>query len=91
MIGGATQTRDKLLWRVRQPADVCANRKAAPLRLGQGQPEVWVTYPEQEAQAREMLYHLQHVQQRRWMCVCGELVEGGFEQCWNCQALMPAG
>ena len=52
-------------------------------------PEVWFTHPEQEAQARELLYHLQHAPQRRWNCVCGELVEGGFEQCWNCQALMP--
>ena len=52
-------------------------------------PEVWITYPEQEARAREVLHNLQHVPQRHWMCVCGELVEGGFEQCWNCQALMP--
>lgn len=52
-------------------------------------PEVWFTHPEQEARAREMLHALQHVPQRRWLCRCGELVEGGFEQCWNCQALMP--
>ncbi len=52
-------------------------------------PEVWYQHPEQEAQARELLHHLQHVPQRRWLCVCGELVEGGFEQCWNCSALMP--
>jgi len=52
-------------------------------------PEVWVTDPEQEARARDILYQLQHVPQRRWMCGCGELVEGGFEQCWNCQAMMP--
>ena len=53
-------------------------------------PEVWVTHPEQETRARALLHDLQHVPQRRWTCVCGELVEGGFEQCWNCQALMPA-
>ncbi len=52
-------------------------------------PEVWVTHPQQEARARQLLHDLQHVPQRRWMCSCGELVEGGFEQCWNCQALMP--
>ena len=52
-------------------------------------PEVWFRHPEQETQARELLHHLQHVPQRRWVCVCGELVEGGFEQCWNCSALMP--
>ena len=53
-------------------------------------PEVWFKHPEQEAQAHELLYHLQHVPQRRWLCACGELVEGGFEQCWNCAAPMPA-
>ncbi len=52
-------------------------------------PEVWLTHDQQESRARELLFHLQHVPQRRWHCACGELVEGGFEQCWNCQALMP--
>ena len=52
-------------------------------------PEVWLTHDQQESRARELLFHLQHVPQRRWSCVCGELVEGGFEQCWSCQALMP--
>jgi hypothetical protein len=32
---------------------------------------------------------LQHMPQQRWFCTCGELVEGGFQQCWNCSALMP--
>ncbi len=52
-------------------------------------PEVWITHPQQEPRARELLHDLQHVPQHRWLCRCGELVEGGFEQCWNCQALMP--
>ena len=52
-------------------------------------PEVWITHPAQEPRARELLYHLQHVPQHRWHCRCGELVEGGFEQCWNCGSLMP--
>jgi len=52
-------------------------------------PEVWITDAQQETPARALLHALQHVPQRRWMCRCGELVEGGFEQCWNCQALMP--
>lgn len=49
-------------------------------------PEVWIRHPEQEARARQLLHDLQHVPQRRWRCSCGELVEGGFEQCWNCGA-----
>ncbi|MDO9165987.1 MAG: DUF2007 domain-containing protein [Rhodoferax sp.] len=52
-------------------------------------PEVWIHHPAQEARARELLHHLQHVPQHRWLCTCGELVEGGFEQCWSCAAWMP--
>lgn len=52
-------------------------------------PEVWVTHDEQEARAREMLDDLTHLPQRRWVCACGETVEGGFEQCWNCERPMP--
>ncbi len=52
-------------------------------------PEVWLMHDEQEAIARELLRDLEHVPQRRWTCACGELVEGGFEQCWSCGGLMP--
>jgi hypothetical protein len=52
-------------------------------------PEVWLMHEEQEAAARALLRDLQRVPQRRWQCGCGELVEGGFEQCWNCGAWMP--
>ena len=53
-------------------------------------PEVWVTHDEQEAAARALLHQLQTLPQRRWRCACGELVEGGFESCWNCGRAMPA-
>ena len=53
-------------------------------------PEIWLSHPEQEAIARTLLRDLSRVPQRRWMCECGELVEGGFEQCWNCGRWMPA-
>lgn len=52
-------------------------------------PEVWIQDAAQEMRARKLLYDLQHVPQHRWRCVCGELVEGGFEQCWACGAWMP--
>jgi hypothetical protein len=52
-------------------------------------PEVWIHRPAQAEQARDILHDLQHVPQQRWQCLCGELVEGGFEQCWNCGRLMP--
>ncbi|HZY15794.1 MAG TPA: DUF2007 domain-containing protein [Ramlibacter sp.] len=52
-------------------------------------PEVWIRDDEQEARARQLLHDLQTLPQRRWNCVCGELVEGGFESCWNCGRAMP--
>lgn len=52
-------------------------------------PEVWIKHPEQERRARQVLFDFQHVRQRRWTCVCGEIVEGGFEACWNCATPMP--
>jgi hypothetical protein len=53
-------------------------------------PEIWITHDEQEAEARRLLKELQSLPQRRWRCACGELVEGGFESCWNCGLAMPA-
>jgi hypothetical protein len=53
-------------------------------------PEVWITDDSQEKEARELLHALQNVPQRRWVCACGELVEGGFEACWSCGRPMPA-
>jgi hypothetical protein len=52
-------------------------------------PEVWVTHDDQEARAKTLLHELQNLPQRRWVCGCGERVEGGFEQCWQCGADMP--
>ncbi len=52
-------------------------------------PEVWLTDDSQEQQARALLHELKHLPQRHWVCACGETVEGGFEQCWNCGLAMP--
>ena len=52
-------------------------------------PVIWLTHDEQEPQARALLREVMHLPQRRWQCRCGELVEGGFEQCWRCGAMMP--
>ena len=52
-------------------------------------PEIWVTFDEQLAQARTLIDALLSLPQRRWRCACGELVEGGFESCWNCGRAMP--
>jgi len=52
-------------------------------------PEIWVMHDEQLAQARLLIEQLLSLPQRRWRCACGELVEGGFESCWNCGRMMP--
>jgi len=52
-------------------------------------PEVWIESEGQEAQAQQVIFDLQNMPQRSWTCRCGELIEGGFQQCWNCSAPMP--
>ena len=64
---------------------------AGELPPDQCQPEVWLTKDEEAPAARAWLHALQNKPQRRWACRCGEIVEGGFEQCWRCGAAMPSG
>lgn len=52
-------------------------------------PEVWIDDETQFELAQRLLRALQHRPQRQWHCGCGEFVEGGFEQCWRCGAMMP--
>ena len=52
-------------------------------------PEIWLDHEEHATRARTLLQELQALPQRHWACRCGEIVEGGFEQCWQCGALMP--
>ena len=46
-------------------------------------------HDEQEAEARALLRDLRKCRSGAGVCACGELMEGGFEQCWNCGAMMP--
>lgn len=52
-------------------------------------PEIWLEHPEHADRAHALLQALRQLPQRRWRCACGEVVEGGFEQCWQCGRLMP--
>ena len=52
-------------------------------------PEVWLALDQEEVRAKKLLHQLQNMPQRRWLCVCGEVVEGGFEACWQCGVVMP--
>jgi hypothetical protein len=53
-------------------------------------PQIWLMDDAQQEKARSLLHELTHRPQRRWLCECGEMVEGGFEQCWRCERQMPA-
>ena len=52
-------------------------------------PEVWLAHAHEKPRAEALLHSLQNLPQRRWLCVCGEVVEGGFEACWQCGVVMP--
>ena len=68
-----------------------ASSIAGEIPPDQSQPEVWVLDDAQLEPARALLDALERSPQRLWVCTaCGERVEGPFEQCWSCGALMPA-
>ena len=68
-----------------------ASSIAGELPPDQALPEVWVSDDAQLEAARALLAQLRHPPWRRWPCPgCGEIVEGPFEQCWNCGTAMPA-
>ena len=53
-------------------------------------PELWVQDAEQLEHARTLLHELRNPPYRHWACPgCRELIDGPFEQCWNCGAAMP--
>ncbi len=56
----------------------------------QSLPEVWVDDAGQFDQATALFAAWQRAPQRRWACPgCPEIVEGPFDQCWNCGTLRP--
>jgi hypothetical protein len=57
----------------------------------QALPELWLADESRWAEARALLHGLQHPVERRWACPgCGEVIDGPFDQCWQCGAAMPA-
>lgn len=67
-----------------------ASSIAGELPPDQAQPELWVMDDERLEAARTLLAQLRHAPHRHWACTgCGEIVDGPFEQCWNCGAAMP--
>ena len=67
-----------------------ASSIAGELPPDQALPEVWITEDDELDRARVLLHELRHPTHRHWACrACGEMVDGPFDQCWNCGADMP--
>ena len=67
-----------------------ASSIAGEVPVDQTLPELWIDDASQFEHARRLLHELRHPPSRRWRCPgCAELIEGPFEQCWNCGAAMP--
>jgi uncharacterized protein YlaI len=67
-----------------------ASSIAGEIPPDQSLPEVWVVDDEQLEPARRLFAELRGAPQRHWVCPgCHERVDGPFEQCWNCGAMMP--
>ena len=63
---------------------------AGEIPVDQSLPELWIMDDSRYDAARRFLAELQNLPHRRWYCPgCGELVEGPFDQCWNCGADRP--
>jgi hypothetical protein len=68
-----------------------ASSIAGEIPPDQSLPEVWVADAAQHARALSMLDEWRHAPHRRWACLaCHEIVEGPFEQCWNCGRMQDA-
>ena len=51
------------------------------------QPELWLTDPTDEEHARRLLHDGPLAPAQKgdvWQCVCGEIQEAQFTQCWRC-------
>lgn len=68
-----------------------ASSIAGEIPPDQALPEVWLIDEAQFDTALRLLDELRRQPHRQWVCrSCHERVEGPFEQCWNCGAMMPA-
>lgn len=69
-------------------ANACAI--AGEIPPDQSQPEIWVLDDGELERAQGLLEALRHAPDRRWACPgCHEVIDGPFEQCWQCGTAMP--
>jgi len=83
-------------WLVQAGVDATVQRAYASGIAGeippdQSLPEVWVMDDAHWDRAVQLLNELRSPRQHLWVCrACHERIDGAFEQCWNCGAMMPA-
>ena len=69
-----------------------ASSIAGELPPDQALPEIWLKDDTQFDLAQTLMWEWQRLQHHHWACpACREIVEGPFEQCWNCCAQRPLG
>ena len=67
-----------------------ASSIAGEIPPDQALPELWMLDDAHVEPARALLAEIRRAPARHWVCeACGERVDGPFEQCWNCGAMMP--
>ncbi len=67
-----------------------ASGLAGEIPPDQALPEIWVLDAAEHARAKALLAELQHAPHRHWACPgCHEIIDGPFDQCWNCGTAMP--
>ncbi len=65
-----------------------ASSIAGEIPPDQSLPEVWLEDAAEHGRAQALLHEWQHAPHRHWACPgCSEIVDGPFEQCWNCGRL----
>lgn len=65
-----------------------ASSIAGEIPPDQSQPELWIDNAALTDRAHAVLALYRDPPLRRWVCHgCDELIEGPFEQCWQCGAL----
>jgi hypothetical protein len=70
---------------------VFAGSIAGELPPDQAQPELWIDDDQELQRAARLLDEFRHPRSRCWACPgCQEIIDGPFEQCWNCGGAMPA-
>lgn len=69
---------------------VFAGSIAGELPPDQALPELWIDDDDELQRAGTLLDAFRHPPSQTWACpTCHEIIDGPFQQCWNCGQSMP--